>query len=377
MFKFLHLLSQILACRDVGSSIKHKRYVGHVPICLLFLSLWLWGGNLQGQNLDCGNPILLSECQIFSGDTDQGSRNASVYEYPNGISGGAVGPEVVHAFTWANPQLSLDISAASPATVFLLLSSCENGSNGFPVVRAELNVGSNLITISDIPGVSNSTFYIVAEGPNFDTPSEYDITLFDPANPCQEDDPCENPIPLTIGTEYQGSNVDGTSTFVDYANGATLDGPEIVHTIDWPGGVMKVTFSNGDLILGGRLFLNVLNSCDPNDFRNGSYEMGSTNDDEVGDLPVGTYYLVVDGFTTSNNVDFYKLLVEREDPPQDPCENPITLTEGNLYTGSNQNGTTTFNQYTGLQFGNDGPEVVHVIDWPGGEMQATLSPWKS
>ncbi|MEM9936809.1 MAG: hypothetical protein AAF824_24485, partial [Bacteroidota bacterium] len=364
----------------MGRSIHHKRYVGHVPICLLFLSLWLWGGNLQAQNLDCGNATAIDLCAFIEGNTSAGAANNDGYFFdPNSPTfTPATGKEVVYDFFTSLDRVTIKLESDNPGLQGFILGNCNNIQDGFPLAYTFSDgsnsfIGEVTIDLNDIPGYSNNTFYIVVEESRFQPDADYTLQVGD-ANgpPCPNpNDPCANPVELTVGSLYEGSTIDGTSVFTTYGNGQVLAGAEIVHRFEWPGGTMKATLSPGDVLFGLELDLMLLGSCDPNDFI-ASEPFAGLNETITQNLPAGTYFLVVDGFGETD-VDFYKLLVEREDPPQDPCDNPITLTEGDLYTGSNQNGTTTFNQYVGLQFGNDGPEVVHVINWPGGEMQATLT----
>ncbi|MEM7511632.1 MAG: LamG-like jellyroll fold domain-containing protein, partial [Bacteroidota bacterium] len=362
----------------MGRRIHHKRYVGHVPICLLFLSLWLWGGNLQGQNLDCGNATAIDLCAFIEGNTSAGAaNNDGYYRDPNSaVTVFASGKEIVYAISSSVQTLRINLQGDVTAAI---LGDCSNirsqpGFDGFPLALPKpeggvLFSGEFTVNVNDIPGVNNGIVYIVVEENNFQPNADYTLQVGDANDaPCPNpNDPCADPVALTIGDQYEGSTIDGTSVFTTYGNGKVLAGAEVVHRFEWPGGFMKATLSPGDILFGLELDLMLLGSCDPNDFI-ASEPRAGLNETITQNLPAGTYFLVVDGLGETD-VDFYKLLVEQL---PDPCDNLVPLTLGTPYTGTNANGTSVFTDY-GDNIILDGPEVIHTVDWPGGPMQVSFT----
>ncbi|MEL6191333.1 MAG: LamG-like jellyroll fold domain-containing protein [Bacteroidota bacterium] len=284
--------------------------------------------------------------------------------YNNGVVPGQ-GPEIVHSINWPGGEMKATLVAGNPDLGtdldLILLGSCEPNN----YINGSFEGGTAESITQDLPA---GTYYLVADGFEVTDINNYILTVESPLQP----DPCDNLVPLTINQEYMGTNANGTSVFTTYGNNKVLEGPEIVHSFNWPGGDMKATLSPGDNTIGGELDIMLLGSCDPSDFL-ASNPLGGLNEEIlVANLAAGTYFLVVDGFDDVNNVDFYKLLVE-EVEQEDFCgdrDNVSTELQCGVTVSLTPN-VSDLDAHCG-QEGYTGPERIYEIDWTGGRFIATL-----
>jgi len=239
--------------------------------------------------LDCAAATQISCSQTLFGETTAtGLQNVSVYACAPGWD--ESGKEMVYSVTTAvagSLQVSLTPLSGSDPDVFILDSCAEH---------ACLAYGDTDAILADAEA---GTYYIVVDSPTVS--AEYDITVycgqptFTPTEtPVVSPTPtplpvllCDDPIPMTCGVTYSGTNAEGTDN-VDYYHCMPFDcsGPEIVYTLTITHTVdLTVTFS-----ASGNLACMFLYSCSENDCFNWTF-----NTTTLRYLTPGTYYIVIDG----------------------------------------------------------------------------------
>lgn len=155
---------------------------------------------------------------------------------------------------------------------------------------------------------------------------------------------CTTPIDLTCGTAYNGNTFNGQSTFNNYNCSPSIDeyGIEKVHkfSITQPSTIIaSLTNLTVDLDL-----ILLTDSCNPNScIDRGDYLISSDT------LSPGTYYLVVDGYGTTATAQSGSYTLNLNCYPinkgDGSCANPILLSCGEEYRGTNTDGISLINTY--------------------------------
>jgi hypothetical protein len=160
------------------------------------------------------------------------------------------------------------------------------------------------------------TYYIWIGHTGFEgVPEDQAYALSLSCEPCEFQDPCDNPLPLACNETIEGSSSDsqGGNVWETYCNDGET-GPEVIYELNHSGGFLTIQMSSGttedlDMVL--------LGSCDPLDCLDMPYAVGP-NETISGTYPAGTYYVVVDAWNWTGAAYTYTLQVTCGD---DPCEN--------------------------------------------------------
>ncbi|MCT4581494.1 MAG: lamin tail domain-containing protein [Flavobacteriales bacterium] len=322
-------------------------------IATLFFLLFNTAVNAQG---DCNTPIPLTCGTPYTGTTVDGQSNFDVYGC---ASQQEEGKEKIHTITITqNSNITATLSGLSVDLDVHILSSCDANS-----CLARGNVTATA------QNLSAGTYYVVVDGFGPAPAVEGAYTLEVTCSSNTGTGSCADPIPLTCGTPYTGTTVDGVSNFDVYSCASQQEeGKEKIHTI--------TIAQNSDLTatLSGMsvdLDVHILSSCDANScLARGNVTASAQN------LSAGTYYVVVDGFGPAPAVEgAYTLEVTcTPNSVSGSCANPIPLTCGTPYTGSTTGLTNTIFDYSCSIWDNVGPEAIHTITpTSNGTLTATLT----
>lgn len=263
------------------------------------------------------------------------------------------GPELVYEINWPGGDMIAAIDKQDDADLgIMLLNACD------PQSVAYWSFNSGRIERS----LDAGTYYLVVDARGGAT-GNYTLTVEMPFTASS----CKNPISLTLGETYEGNTTTGEdlvsaypSTEDDMAFGG-FSGPDAVHSIEWPGGIMPVEFKKTE----ENLYYLLLSSCDPVN----RIEYTNKTGENCKYLEPGEYFLVVDGFSGASGTYSLKIDPPAEPTPPTTCEAPIDITAGVPYIGHTQNGFRAFSTYNNDdRFAYSGPEVIHRIAWDGGIM---------
>ncbi len=297
---------------------------------------------------DCSEPIPVQCGTSYEGSTETGGQS-SFSVYPCIVGDTLDGPEKIHQVTLTQPgTITASVTAigtgAPDLDILLLQGSCNASSC--------IEWGDNSITRT---GLSAGTYYVVVDGFSlFDAgPYRLDINCSDGGSNFGT---CFNPIPISCGTPYNGTTIDGQTNFTSYSCGPQQhQGKEKIHEFTL-NQTSDITASISGL--GGEdLNLFLLDACNPT-----LCNTGGDTSLTASSLPAGTYFLVVDGAgtdTSNQGSYFLELNCTPVGPVLGDCGNPIPLTCGSTINGTTSNGEANFGQYNCSLDQHAGPEKVH------------------
>lgn len=180
---------------------------------------------------------------------------------------------------------------------------------------------------------------------------------------------CNNAVPLSNGVPYIGSNSGGGSNVTTYncSNWAET-GPEKVHSFVHLGGTITI-----NLVQFGSVDVDafLLGSCSPSNCLL-AVDYGTVT--TTGTLPLGVYYIVVDGYQGA--VGSYSLTVSSSSGGGAGgfnCNNPVSLSNGVPYNGNNSGGVNNVSVYNCTTWSETGPEKVHSYYHSGGNITMNLA----
>ena len=298
----------------------------------------------------CDNPIQITCGERFKGTTTNGSTAIDVYTCASNLP--QEGREKIHVFTMNDTSdITLQISDLGYDLDIHLSEDCNTNNC--------LERDDNTITYDGLP---SGTYYVIVDGygTNLTQEGNYTLTL-SCAKSSGAAPTCNDPIPVSCGSTYVGTTTDGQANFNSYGCGPQDEfGKEKVHriTIDSAAAFTAVVQN-----LSVDLDIHLLtDSCDPN-----SCIARDDNTIGIDTLQPGTYYIVIDGFGTSQTAQAgtYELYIECVAIPNvHPCTDPVPLTCGVPYNGTTLDGQDLMNNYNCTNVNQFGKEKVHVFTLP-------------
>lgn len=289
--------------------------------------------------LQCNTPV--------TGSTLGGSNNFSSTDYHNcDMDYSFNGKDKLYKFTLSRSgRVNLRLSQLTKDIDMLLLSSC----NPVNCTNYSINGGTNAESISaNLPA---GTYYVVIDGYREGEESNFLLHL-----ECEttQTEPCPQAIPITCGRTISGNTMNGTAQFNInsyqncYSSTSSFSARELVYKVQ-----VNAT-SILDLQLYGHsrdLDIFLLTACQPTP-RCVAYSTNGGNYNERIRVQVaaGTYYIVVDGYSTNEegvfnlsvNCGNYVEGIAFEELSATPGEK-INLNTTATYKYDNQHSTTRVN----------------------------------
>jgi len=288
-----------------------------------------------------------------------------------------------HGRDETSPERIYKITTTSTGTITASLSNViyaqvPGNGNDFDVFILKSSSGScaNLDPIDDCKGTSvgliaqyldapAGTYFIIVDGENNSTGS---FTLNVTAS-CGGGGgfSCNNAIPLSNGSPYDGNNTGGGNNVTAYSCQPSWSetGRENVYSYSHTGGNISVNLVETG---GADLDAFLLSSCSPT-----NCILAVNNGLSTSNQPAGTYYIVVDGYNGA--VGSYTLTVSSSGGGGEfSCNNAVPLSNGVQYNGNNTGGgnnVTTYNCQSG--WSETGPEKVHSYYHTGGTITINLA----
>jgi hypothetical protein len=333
---------------------------------------------LKGEN--CSDPELL----VFSGGIASATGTTTGYadDYASDhCSAGTGTPDRVYQFTLpVTSNVTAKLTPFGPSSLVSLhsglVTGCEEAST--LIYERACGVATTSVARAAAAELGAGTYYIWVDGESEAGSYSLDVKQV----PVVTDGRCATPIALSFTNGkavVSGTTADGIN-YID--NTCSGSGPEKVYTFKQSrvGRVTATVTGSGDY----RPVLNVLPTCDPatqNELGCNMADVGSNSTTvNVDSVPVGDYFLIVDGADGTSG-DF-ELTVTQTDPDGDTCANPVLITPGTV-TGT----TVGYNNdispgyldtacsssvVTGLY---DGPDRVYSIVVPAGKkLTASVTP---
>ena len=231
----------------------------------------------------CSNPVSLTCGTPYNGTTVNGQSNFNHYSCAPQQE---QGKEIIHTITLTQASdVTASLSNLNAIDLDVhILSACDTSSC--------LARGDNIATATNLAA---GTYYIVVDGFGVAPAPEGSYTLTVNCTPIPNGPgTCINPVAITCGTPYNGSTVNGQSTFDSYSCGSQAEqGKEIIHTLTLTqASDISAALSN---LNGVDLDVQVLSSCDAMTCLGRGNNVANVNA-----LAPGTYYIVVDGFGTGS-----------------------------------------------------------------------------
>ncbi|MCT4580786.1 MAG: hypothetical protein N4A35_05145, partial [Flavobacteriales bacterium] len=306
----------------------------------------------------CSTPIPITCGTPYNGTTVDGQNNISAYTScaPQPENG----KEKIHSIT-ITQQSDLTAALTNLNGVDLdihILSSCNAG--GCLARHDHTATATNLA-----PG----TYLIAVDGYGSTSSQQGAYTLTVTCTPTgggggNPSGDCSNPIPITCGTPYNGTTVDGQNNISAYTSCAPQpeNGKEKIHSITiTQQSDLTAALTN---LNGVDLDIHILSSCTTGGcLARHDHTATATN------LAPGTYLIAVDGYgNTGTEEGSYTLTVTCTPTgggggnPSGDCSNPIPITCGTPYNGTTVDGQNNISAYTSCApQPENGKEKIHSI----------------
>lgn len=284
-------------CRNRFSAMQRHRILG----CLYIDRPYLLECN-QAPSTPCENATEL-QCNVpVWGNTQNGNNNFTSTDYRNcyATNSSFNGNDKLYKFTLnTTTKINLRLSQLWADLDVFLLSSCD------PVRCLAYSVNSDNYDEFIQATLPAGTYYIIVDGYQSSEASSFRLDL-----QCESSLPetCPQAIPVTCGRTVSGNTAYGTAQLnIDsyrncYASNSTFSARELVYKV-------QVNYTSIlDLTLYGHsrdLDMFLLTSCQPTP-RCVAYSTNSYNNNERirVQVPPGTYYIAVDGYTAYEEGSF-------------------------------------------------------------------------
>ena len=305
----------------------------------------------------CDNAVVLSCNEVFNGSSAL-SQNGDTWS--NYCFSGDTGPEVIHVLEHGGGPLTLTLNSGDSSQLdLILLGGCDEAD----CLAMPWLVGSSESISGSYPA---GTYHVVVDAYGWDgQPFTYTLETSCLGNV----DLCANAIPLLCGSTVVGSSDDSQNgnAWSSYCFSGD-SGPEVIYSLEHPGGPLNLQLSSTD---SEQLDLILLGSCDSQDCLAMPWLVGS--DETIsGDYPAGTYHVVVDAYGWNGQPFTFELSAICPGEA-DYCASAIPLGCDELAFGNSeqsQNGNL-WGEY--CFSGESAPEVIYVLNHPGGLLDLSLS----
>ncbi|MBI3184236.1 MAG: PPC domain-containing protein [Myxococcales bacterium] len=319
----------------------------------------------------CANAEPLS----FSGGSASAFGGTSGYLNDRSSGCGGSGPDRVYSFTTSTTQdLTISLTTTSPSytpVVYLVSGSCTTGTE---VTCDSATSGGGSVTFT-YPALPPGTYYLWIDGFSSSYGS-YSLTANFSTSSVQGDT-CSAPKTLTF---FSGSASDtGTTSGAAndyYSSGCFGSGPDVVYTftttstLDFSATVSTSTFAPALHLRGGSCAAGTEYTCDYSTIAGGSATITYYS------LPAGTYYLFVDGYSSTSSGS-YSLTASLTGSVAtgDTCAAPRQLIfDGGVATDVHTT-TGAANDYSSSGCFASGPDVVYTFTTTStGNLTATVTP---